>query len=347
MKALVISMNMYSLTNLIKLGLEQNSVKVRVVDYNEMIPAFYNLTYSKLTGFPKNKTRRYRQWYYDQINKIYLKIFEIEKPDLVVIYNNQFVTFETAKYIAKKAKVFVYLGDNPLYSNTFDDNLAILTKSNFTLVPDTHWLNELHSIGMPNLIHDFIGYSEDVFFKTDNISQRFREKYQANLLFIGGSYPGAAGFKRALFCNTLLKSGLKIFGPNSWKKWFYYFPDLENSFHLQTNRISDEELNIAINCAKIWPIDQNPGLINGIHMRAFEAIGSGTLPIMEWRSDIDVIFKDKLPYFKSYAEANEIIAYYLDNEVKRLNAINELRNYTKSNYSPKLLMSRALDYIFK
>lgn len=347
MKALVLSMKRYSLTNLIKDGLEQNLVKVKVVDFNEMLPALYNLAYNKSTGFPNNKTRRFRQWYYNQINKTYLKIFELEKPDLVVIYNNQFVNYETISYISRKAKIFFYLGDNPLYSNTFDDNLAILTKSNFTLVPDTHWLFELHSIGMPNLMHDFIGYSENIFYKTNNINQLLKEKYQSNLLFIGRSYPDAAGYKRALFCNSIAKNGLKLFGPDSWRKWFYYFPELQTNFHLQNGRISDEELNLAFNCTKICPIDQNPGLINGIHIRAFETIGSGTLPVMEWRKDIDIVFKDKLPHFKSYSEANEIIEYYLHNDSVRNNKVNELSKHVLMNYTPKLLMSRALDFIFK
>ena len=32
------------------------------------------------------------------------------------------------------------------------------------------------------------------------------------------------------------------------------------------------------------------GIINGIHLRVFEAIGAGTLPLVEWREDIDDVF---------------------------------------------------------
>ena len=71
---------------------------------------------------------------------------------------------------------------------------------------------------------------------------------------------------------------LKIYGMG-WEMWFDYFPKLEEKYVELKKPLSFEEVNIITNCGKIYPIDANPGLLNGIHIRIFDTIGSGILPI--------------------------------------------------------------------
>ena len=69
------------------------------------------------------------------------------------------------------------------------------------------------------------------------------------------------------------------------------------------------------NRTKIIPVDGNPSIINGAHLRLLEALAAGALPLIEYRKDVeDEIFRDagiRLPIFKSYNEAAEIAAFWL------------------------------------
>jgi hypothetical protein len=346
MKALIFIPQVYSLAEMLHHGFESNGVEALSVDYMNLIPHSINWFYEKTSGLPDKITSFWKPSYFNLINKKYLELVENEKPDLILIYNNQFFFPETLERIKKKnCKITFLLGDNPIYSHTHDKNLTILQYSDYTISPDSHWRDVLSSIGMPHIEFDLLGFSEKHFYITSDIPDHIRQKYSANLLFIGRTYNDSSGYKRALFYNSFKDIGLKIFGTKEWLKWLPLFPGLEKNFILQANRVSHEELNMAINCAKIYPVDQNPGIINGIHLRVFETIGAGTLPIVEWRKDIDSIFGDKLPVIKNYGQANELIRYYLDNEAIRLKTINYLREFVQNQYTPALFIKRLLKYI--
>ena len=221
-----------------------------------------------------------------------------------------------------------------------DYNLTILKNADLVICPDSHWQFELSMVGIPNIVCDYIGFPEKHFFRTSVIPAGIVEKYQSDLLFIGRNYIGSSGYKRALFLNSFEGMNLKIFGTGAWEKWLEYFPELKPHFFPNQKRISLEELNFALNCTKIYPIDQNTGIINGIHLRVFEAIGAGTLPLVEWREDIDDVFGGLLPVIKKYSESKEIAKYYLESDTIRQETIELLRNKIESTYTPTLFVER-------
>ncbi len=260
----------------------------------------------------------------------------------VFIYNNQYFFPDTIERIKRNSKIVFILGDNPLWSKTFNFNLTILKHADLVLSPDSHWQFELNMIGINNIEVDFIGSSRKHFYPISDISENFRSKYGSDLLFIGRNYHGSSGYKRALFLNNFVGMDFKIFGSREWEKWLNYFPLLKDHFYPINGRISFDELNIALNCTKVYPIDQNTGIINGLHLRVFEAIGSGTLPIVEWRKDIDSVFGDILPVIRNYSEAKALASHYLDSEGERKQLVESLRNHIDLKYKPENYVQRML-----
>jgi hypothetical protein len=345
MKALLFIPQVYSLAEMLCDGFEDNGWEAKVIDYKTILPHRLNRLYEKTSGLPKKVTKYWKATYYKLVNKRYREIFNAESPDIVMIYNNQFVYPETIRQFKKRAKIVFLLGDNPLWSHTFDHNLAILKYADLVLSPDSHWQFELNMIGITNVVCDYIGFSKKHFFPLSVIPDETKKKYESDLLFIGRNYRGSSGYKRTMFLNSFSGMNLKIFGTKEWEYWLPYFPSLKPHFYPIQGRISQEELNFAINCTKIYPIDQNTGIINGLHLRIFESIGSGTLPIVEWRKDIDDVFGKLLPVIRNYSEAKEIANYYLGSYDLRRNTIEALRNHIEVTYNPKLYVKRLLDHL--
>lgn len=332
-KVLLLFPKRYSMTATLCQAFTELGWDAEIVDYLAMAPAKIHSWDSAAKKLPGVARKWWQQKYHGYINKNYLSLIKLYQPDLLIIYNHQFIDPDLLRLLHPQLKIVFLLGDHPLYSLTYKYNLRILEQSDCTICPDTHFLKDLKMMGIPNLVHDLFGASEAVFHPVDDIPDWVEQKYRADLLYVGTSYGMASGYKRALFLNSFAGEDLKIFGPANWDYWLPMFPNLRKHYHLTRSRISDEELNLAMNCAKIYPIDQNQGIINGIHVRVFEAIAAGILPLVEYRSDIDIVFGDLLPVIKSYTDAKELARHYLDNEVLRVSTIQKLRSIVKQRYS--------------
>jgi len=346
-KALLFVPKSYSLAEMLFDGFSENGWDVKIIDYKELLSKWKNRLYERTSGLPNRITKYWKLEYYNEVNRQYIALVKAEKPDLVFIYNNQFIFPETLEEIGKESKIAFFLGDNPLWSKTFDYNLRILEYSSYTICPDSHWQYELSSIGIPNTVIDHIGCSSKLFYPIKNIPNKVKQQYECDVLFIGRTYSDSSGYKRAMFLNSFEGMNMRVYGTCEWNKWLPYFPNLHKHFYLMNARIPNDELNMAINCCKVYPIDQNAGIVNGIHLRVFEVIAAGALPVMEWRKDIDTIFGELLPVIKEYNSAREIVKYYLDNEIERLRITDELKKHIEKRYTPTLFVRRIIDGIFK
>jgi hypothetical protein len=335
MKAFVFIPNEYTIGQMIVEGFEENGWDAEIIDFKDHIPEWKNSLFVKTIGFPDRLNKAFQSNYFELINRKYIELIENGRPDVIVIYNNQYFSPETLTKIRNKTKITFFLGDNPLWSNTSDTNLTILKYSNYTILPDTYWKNELESIDIPNVNFDMIGYSKKYNFKLKNISESDRLRYSNDLVFVGRNYKDSAGYKRSLFYSQFSEMDLKIYGSHGWDKWTNYFPELNGKIQHLNERITHEKLNLILNCCKVYPIDQNPGIINGLHARVFEAIGSEILPVLEYRSDVDIIFNEvRIPVIRKYSEGQSIAKYYIENEQERDKLICELKEYIDSNYLP-------------
>jgi len=147
-------------------------------------------------------------------------------------------------------------------------------------------------------------------------------------------YNDSWGYKKACFLNWFTGHDLKIFGNKAWKRWFLFFPKLEDYF-TESSYVPYQKLNIMYNAAKIVPVDGNPAIFNGIHLRVFESLSSGALPVMEWNADMNFVFKDvtDLPAVKDYRAIPEILRFFLENDKARKRTVLEMKQTYSREYN--------------
>ena len=120
--------------------------------------------------------------------------------------------------------------------------------------------------------------------------------------------------------NQFTKFNFRLYGNSAWKRWFKFFPELE-SYYKGTGHIPTLQLNKMLNKARLVPVDGNPAILNGFHLRLFEALGAGVLPIVEYRKDVEkILFGDSglmVPLINDYTKAGDIARYYVNNENER------------------------------
>ena len=91
------------------------------------------------------------------------------------------------------------------------------------------------------------------------------------------------------------------------------------------------------NRTKIIPVDGNPSIINGAHLRLLEALAAGALPLIEYRKDVaDEIFSGSgidLPVIRSYNEAPSTASYWLEHEEERLKTVTAMVSFFRGKYS--------------
>ena len=97
------------------------------------------------------------------------------------------------------------------------------------------------------------------------------------------------------------------------------------------------------------PVDGNPGILNGFHLRLFEALGAGALPVVEYRSDVEhELFKgckSMVPLVRDYRKAGDIAGYYLKNDIERGELAKELKAHILLQYSPQKNAERIMEWL--
>jgi hypothetical protein len=344
MKVLLLYPKIYTLAETFKLGFIQNNCEVYHYDYRDNTNLFKEKIHTHIRKLPYKVRSRWYNYYANAINQRHIEVFKDYCPDLVIIYNSEMLLPETIVFFQKKAKVVFFLGDSPFYTPVNDNFFSCLTKADIILCADTGIIEQLKIIGL-NQCHFFlIASNPEVNYQKD-VTVEEKAKWGSDLVFVGASYSTSIGYKRALFLNNFADLDIKIYTSRMFRRWYSYFPKLEKKVIHPGKRISDDELNTILNCCKIYPIDANPGLINGIHLRILDCIASGILPMAEYRKDVVEIFgKAGLPIIDDYSKASSLGAYYLKNEKERLEIIEALRNEVK-NYNPERSIQKFIEEI--
>ncbi|MBP7796932.1 MAG: glycosyltransferase [Elusimicrobiales bacterium] len=342
MKILLFVPDNYSLKNIISSGFIQLGHRVKFINYKHFFPNWHNRLIEKTGGLSKRFTK---YWYYPYLNKInqkYLYFVNKEKPDFIIVYNDQLLLPKTAREIKKVCPVFNYLGDNPFYIEGRPFNIATMQEANHVFSPDSFWVKQIKQIGLNNVSFLLLGYDKGLNHPI-NVAPEEKEKYGSDLLMIGRTYRNSWGYKRALFYSKFSDMDIKIYG-RGWELWFDYFPELKKRYYSLDKPLSFEMVNLLSNCSKIYPIDANPGLIYGLHIRIFDCIGSGILPLVEYRKDIDLVFNEvNIPIIYSYNEAADKAKYFLRNENERIEMIKELQSYVDRNYTPQIAAEKIIE----
>lgn len=340
-KALLIIPIRYSIRDVVYQGLDSLEYKILSIDYKPILRK--NIFFAKLhtllmigrDKFPSTQKK---------VNNYYKKVYRNFSPDIIFIYNDEMILPSTIELFKETSEVVVILGDNPLTLNPPNRyNVDLLFKANLVVCGDSIWKKQLEKIGLNNIIYDYLAFDPKLYSISSNVYEKKRDK---DILFVGRTYGTAWGYKRCLFLNQFADLDIDIFGTGAhWLKWYKMFPKLKKKMVSQTHqKIPFAELKELMLSYKIMPVDANPGIIAGIHLRVFECISAGILPLVEFTEDIDIVFKDiPLPLIRNYSECQEVAKYYLSNDEKRKRVLKVAKKYLEDNYAPKIVLQRILN----
>jgi len=272
-----------------------------------------------------------------KINNILLAEIRKYRPDLVLVYNSEFLIPETCIEIKKEARLVFFMGDSPFYTPLNNYYLACLTHADLILSPDSFWCEQLNTMG----INKTAFFAPGIDISSYHILSGSRAKNcedERDVLYTGTCYADSWGYKKASLMNQFTRFNFRLYGNAMWKRWFRFFPKLEKNF-FESGYIPTERLNLMFNKAKLIPVDGNPGILNGYHLRLFEALGAGALPLVEHRKDLEGVMlkecKAKLPQIKDYGKAGDLAGYFLKNEEERKELVVELTKFITSRYNAK------------
>lgn len=346
MKILIFSPYYYSLKDSFVKGFIQNDCEVLASSYQDQNSKLTNYIDVKTAGIPYKLRRYWESNLFSKVQKKYLDLCNQFKPQLILIYNNEHFFPETLEELKKKSKIAFVLGDNPLMSKTDIYNLTILNYADYVICPDSYWKQQLENMGIKNIHFDLIGFElED---ENENINS-ISKVSQKKVSFIGRTYGDSDGYKRALFLSKFVKYDLQIFTRYDifWEKWLGFFPELRDKIVYLKNGLSSESVSKLYHESCFSPVDGNSGLINGIHLRFFDILQSGSLPIVEYKKDYETAFPGyEIPQIIDFDKATEIADYYVDNYKLRNEIIKELRLFIHTKYRPELVTKRIIEACF-
>jgi hypothetical protein len=347
MKCLFLAPRKYPFIHSIEAGIRANNIEVKTVDYEDFFSKRTNKLIKRFTNLPNRMKSPWEKPYERKINQSYLKIFKEYRPDLVLVYNNQLAHPDFFDYIKGKTKIAFILGDHPLYTRTSMTNLHILYYADYVVSPDSMWQEQLSRMGVRNVVLDFLGFSEDIYYPME-VSEDDRQKYQSEFIFVGSASKINWGYKRILFLNLFKDYDLKAyFSGDGMERWLKYFPDLKDCI-IPHDRFDPGFNNLVYNCSKIAPMEQVPSLFNGIHARVFDVLGAGILPLCEYSADMHRVFEGiDVPLIHNYEEAPELAEYWLNNDDKRADIVRKMRDRASERYAPALLIQRMAAFLFK
>jgi hypothetical protein len=282
-----------------------------------------------------------------EVNDKLLSSFFSYKPDLVFVYNSEYLLPETCGKIKKSARLVFFMGDSPFFTPINPYYLACLPYADLILSPDSFWLFQLNTLGIQKTSFFIPGLDVSSYHTIDD-KYSLESVECRDVLYTGASYVNSWGYKKALLMSKFTRFDFRIYGNSSWQRWFRFFPDLETHY-TQTGYIPTDQLNKMFNKTKLMPVDGNPAILNGFHLRLFEALGAGVLPLTEYRKDVEeLLFKDSrlmVPLIKDYTQAGTLAEYYLKNENERKGLAASLKEYILLQYNSVRNSERIIELL--
>jgi len=341
----------YTLLKTIQSSLQELGHTTEHLNYLSFFKRYQNRLITKTIGLP-HKVRnmmKIHEIYRQKINRIYLEQVYHLKPDLVLVYNDQYLTYQTAREIKKLTKLAFILGDNPFFFHNHPlTNLGMYLEADYVFSCDSFITESFKRAGQPNVTEIYLGYDPKVCYPKQPTEEE-KQKYGSDVVMVGRLYPiiiASWTYKRLWFYHQFRHLNLKIFG-HGWRKYQQQFPELISKVIDLNRHLTFDEINTIVSCSKIYPVDANPGIINGIHLRVFECIGQEILPLPEYTKDLERIFIEvELPLIRNYMEAEKIAKYYIDNDERRDRVKKELKQFVDEYYTPRKAVQKMLSYVF-
>ena len=346
MKCLLLAPLQYPFVQAIISGLEAQGINLLTIDYQDFFSERVNKRYNNFTSLPRKIRRYWEEPYIRKSNESYLRIFEEFVPDLVFIYNNQLVKPDLLEAFRKKARIAFMLGDNPLYTPTNIYNLHILFHADYIISPDSLWKAQLTRLGIQNVVFDSFGFNHSVYYPME-VPEDLLAQYQSDFIYVGSASKTNWGYKRTLFLNIFKDFDFRAYiSGGGLERWYDFFPEVGKKI-IAHDRFDAEFNNLVYNCSKIAPVEQVPSLFNGIHVRVFDALGAGILPLCEESADIEWVFEGiDIPIIRDYREGSEVAAYWLSEDEKRKECIDLMRARVEERFAPSEVIKRMVKQLF-
>ena len=294
-KALLLCVRKYSLFNTLTETLGEISHEVRSIDIRDRIRPLYLRMHPHMSRLPLSGRKRWENFLFSMANRWLLEEINAEKPDLVMVYNSEFLLPQTCEEIRKRARLVFFMGDSPFYTPANPYYLTCLSYADLILSPDTFWISQLNTIGL-HRTRFFVPGIDLSSYSVLSGNEKPDGTEELDILYTGASYVNTWGYKKALLMSKFTGFRFRIYGNSAWERWFGFFPELREKF-TRTEFIPTEKLNRMYNNAAMIPVDGNPAILNGFHIRLFEALGSGALPLVSsWsrRSTTDFLARNLL-----------------------------------------------------
>ena len=94
-------------------------------------------------------------------------------------------------------------------------------------------------------------------------------------------------------------------------------------------------------------MEQVPSLFKGIHVRVFDILGAGILPLCEYSADLETLFSGiDLPLIKNYPEGVELARFWLEKDEKRTTLVQQMRARVLERYTPAHVIRRMTENLF-
>lgn len=344
-KALLLCPEKYSLYNSLYDILSEMTYEVSGYDIVSVISRRDLRLNSQAFRLPFSIRKKWETYYFERVNRMLLGKVNDYEPDLIVIYNSVYLLPATCAELKKNARLVFFMGDSPFYTPQNNYYLACLSHADLILSPDSFWNRQLNTMGMDRTMYFIPGTDSRSYFRIDGLRREEGEE-ETEILYVGSSYLNSWGYKKALLMSRFAGFNFRIYGNSAWERWFSFFPEL-GPLYKQSDFIAREKLNRMFNMTRLIPVDGNPGILNGVHLRLFESLGAGALPLIEYRSDVDTLlfrdFHDELPLIRDYRQAADVAAYYLKNEKERKELASAMHEYITSHYNSSVNAGRLTE----
>ena len=351
MRILLLMPEGYTLLNTIRTSLQELGHTTEHLNYLSFFKHYQNRLITKTIGLPHKVRKMFKihDAYRKKINTIYLEQVYHVKPDLVLVYNDQYLTCQTAREIKKITKLAFVLGDNPFFFHNHPlSNLGMYLEADYVFSCDSFITESFKKAGQPHVTEIYLGYDPNICYPKQPTEEE-KQKYGCDVVMIGRLYPTIIAswtYKRLWFYYQFRNLNLKIYG-HGWRKYQQQFPELLSKVIDLNRHLSFDEVNTIVSCGKVYPVDANPGIINGIHLRVFDCIGQEILPLPEYTKDLERVFKDvEMPFIKDYAEAEKMAKYYIDHDDIRERIKRELKQFVDEHYTPRKAVEKILNHVF-
>lgn len=346
MKCLLLAPGRYPFVRSISMGMEALGIEVRAVDHEDLFSARTNKLYNGSTALPRRVRNLWEKPYIQRTNAHYHRIFEEFRPELVFIYNDQLIQPDTLRRMKRSARVGFFLGDNPLYTPTNIHNLEILFDADHIITPDSFWREQLMRMGLDNVVVDHFGINEAQY-QPREVTAAERKEHGCDLIYVGSSSKTNWGYKRALFLHLFRDMDLRAYiSGGGMERWYPAFPGLAERIRPH-DRFDAGFNNLVYNCAKVAPVEQVPSLFHGIHVRVFDTLGAGLLPLCEYSRDLAEVMEGiDVPMIRDYREAAGLAAHWIAADDERDALVHRMRERVQERYAPPLVIGRMMDRLF-